>query len=397
MGSASGGPEDGGGDLRPDPAGGTRVLVLLSTAAAWSRGILRGFMSAAQERGWPLLHDEPSADLHRLMREFAPTAAVVGPELSEERLAQLAPTPLVSVTVDRSAHGIASVCLDEEAIATLAFEHLLSKGLRQFSTFRFDESPSAIARERAFVERAQAAGAHVATGWASDDEQAESMLAWLLGLAKPCGIFTITDGWARTVSCYARIAGLRVPEDVALIGADNDVLECELMSPALSSVMIPWCDVGGVAANLIQSALSGQSIAGERTVLSPVQVVARRSSDVLAIDDELVAKAVRWIQANADQRLTVPMVARATDSGRQRLERRFRRLLARSVHEEIRRAHVEKAKALLKATQAPLPEVAKRSGFTNAALLSVAFQRELGMPPGVFRRRARRAWPDDGN
>jgi transcriptional regulator GlxA family with amidase domain len=89
--------------------------------------------------------------------------------------------------------------------------------------------------------------------------------------------------------------------------------------------------------------------------------------------------------------VSVPMVARAVGGGRQRLERRFRRVLARTVVDEIRRAHVEAAKKLLQTTTLSMAEVAKRSGFTNAALLSVAFQRELGMPPGVYRRRVQRA------
>jgi LacI family transcriptional regulator len=373
-----------------------RVLVLLGTHGAWSRGVLRGFMATAREHDWTLLHYDPSADLSWVMREFAPAVAVVGPELSAEQLSQLAPASLISVSIDRSAAGIPSVCLDQASIAKLALEHLLARGLRHVSTFRFDASPFAMARERAFIEYARAAGVRVSSGWGSDEaypaqrrEDAAAMLAWLRGLGKPCGIFTITDGWARTVSRYARIGGLRVPEDLALIGADNDVLECELMSPALSSVMIPWREAGARAAKLVQRALSGQTIHGERVLIAPLQVIARRSSDVLAIDDELVAEAVQWIQANAGQRLTVPMVARAIGGGRQRIERRFRRVLDRTVAEEIRRAHVDLARTLLESTQAPLPEVAKRSGFTNAALLSVAFQREIGMPPGIFRRRVR--------
>ena len=371
-----------------------RVLLALYTSAAWSRGILRGFMATAHERGWISLHYHPSTDLSRVANEWAPAAAVIGPEPSREALAQLAPASLVSVTVDRSAEGIASVCLDEEAIGALALDHLLATGLRQFSTFRLDDLPCAVARERAFIERARAAGAQVAVGWGSDDarppqsgEDPAAILAWLRELPKPCGIFTCTDGWARTVARYARVARLRVPEDLALVGADNDVLECELTAPPLSSVMIPWHEVGRSAAQLVQRQLAGQSIAGKRVVISPVTVVARRSSDVLAIDDVLVAKAVRWIRANADQRLTVPTVAHAVGGGRQRLERRFRRVLDRTVQEEIRRAHVEAAKGLLRTTQAGLSEIAKQSGFTNAALLSVAFQREIGMPPGVYRRR----------
>jgi LacI family transcriptional regulator len=354
-------------------------------------------MAAAHERGWTLLHYHPSADLSWLTRELAPAAAVIGPEFSPKSLAELAPASLVSVTVDRSAERIASVCLDEEAIAALALDHLLATGLRQFSTFRLEGSAFAAAREHAFLERAHAVGAKVAVGWGSDparpsqrNEEPAALLAWLHELPKPCGIFTCSDGSARTLARYARVAGLRVPEELALIGVDNDVLECELMAPRLSSVMIPWQEVGRSAALLVQLALSGQCIEGKRQVISPVTVVARRSSDVLAIDDALVAKAVRWIRANADRRLTVPTVARAVGSGRQRLERRFRRVLDRTVQDEIRRAHVEAAKGLLTATQAGLAEIAKESGFTNAALLSVAFQRELGMPPGFYRRRIHR-------
>src|SRR6185503_17865591 len=144
------------------------------------------------------------------------------------------------------------------------------------------------------------------------------------------------------------------------------------------------------AAELVKLALAGQSIEGKRVVVSPTGVVPRRSTEALAVEDELVAGAVRWIRENAAHRLTVPMVARAIGGGRQRLERRFRAVLDRTVQEEIRRAHVEAARHLLATTRAKLPEIAKKSGFTNAGLLNSAFVREIGMPPGVYRRRLRR-------
>jgi LacI family transcriptional regulator len=183
------------------------------------------------------------------------------------------------------------------------------------------------------------------------------------------------------------VAGLRVPEDIALVGADDDALECELMAPPLSSVIIPWQEVGRSAAQLVQQALSGEASPAQRLVISPLSVQVRRSTDVLAIEDELVAEAVRWIRTNLDRRLTVSLVARAVGSARQRLERRFRGVLDRTVKDEIQRARVEAARELLRTTSAGLAEVAKRSGFTTSALLNAAFRRELGMPPGVYRRR----------
>jgi len=375
-----------------------RVLVVLGTAAASSRDILRGFMAAAQERNWELFHYRPPIDLHRVMRELALDMAVLGPELSDALIAGLPPESLVSVPMDRSRAGIASVCLDEGAVGELALQHMLDTGLREVSTVRLDDSPFAVLRERAFIESARAREVRVVAGWDSEkfrlargEEDPSAIMAWLRGLHKPCGIFACTDFWARAVARYALMAGFRVPEDLAIVGADNDVLECELMAPPLSSVVIPWQELGRIAASLVQRALCGQEIAGERLPVIPLSVHARRSSDILAIDDALVAKAVRWIRAHAHERVTVPMVAGAVGGGRQRLERRFRGVLNRTVLEEVRRAHVEAAKQLLVTTAADLDEVAQRSGFATAALLTAAFHREVGMPPGRYRRRMRAA------
>ena len=371
-----------------------RVLVVLNAGPAWSSGILRGFMEVAHERDWALLHFHPPADFERLAREFSPDAVVIGPDSPGLSVDVVAPASVVAVAVDRSLEGIASACVDEEAIAEIALEHLLATGLRHVTTVRFDATPCATARERRFIARARAAGATVPVGWGSEEagparraEDPAAIVAWLLGLPKPCGIFTCTDRWARNVARYIRLANLRVPEDLALVGVDNDTLECEVLAPPLSSVMIPWHELGRNAATLVERALDGQEVDGQRKVSAPIAVLARRSSDILAVDDALVARAVRWIRDHADRRVSVPMVAHAVGGGRQRLERRFRRVLDRTVVDEIRRAHVDAARKLLQTTALSMAEVAKRSGFTNAALMSVAFQREIGMPPGVYRRR----------
>jgi LacI family transcriptional regulator len=381
-------------------SGPPRVLVVLGTNAAWCRGILRGFMAAAEERNWTLVHHQASTDLSWLADEWTCGAALIGPEPGADELVTVAPATLVSVAVDRSASGIASVVPDETTVGTLAAEHLLGTGLRALTTFRIHESTCAVLRERGFLGRALEGGAKTPPGYARSGKPGErnedpaAIIEWLRGLPKPCGIFTCTDGWARMVARYARLTGLRIPDDIALVGADNDTLECELSSPMLSSVMIPWQEIGRRAAGLVEHALARQPIAGQRIVVPVTGVAARRSSEILAIRDPLVADAVRFIRAHADRRLTVPTIARAVNSARQRLERRFRAVLNRTVQEEVRRTHVDRAKHLLVTTHSGLSDIAKQSGFSSPALLNVAFQRELGMPPGAYRRSVRRETAD---
>lgn len=371
------------------------MLAILNLGTGCSRGVLQGFMNTAHAQRWAVLHFPPPVDIAALVQKFAPSAILIGPDSGQVAVISGSRIPIVSVALDLSAQGLPSVCPDEERIGVLGVEHLLATGLRQVSTFRLDGSPFGVARERAFVARARNAGARVAVGWGSEDapprwrgEDAEGIMAWLRGLPKPCGLFTCADHWARIVSRYVRLAGLRVPDDLALVGVDNDVVECELLSPPLSSVMVPWQELGERAARLVQRALDGERLERQRWVTPPIAVAARRSSELFAVEDAIVAKAMRWIRQNACQRLNVPMVAEAVGGGRQRLERRFRRALDRTVYDEIRRARVEVAMRLLRTTQIALVEVAKQSGFSNAALLSVAFKREVGMPPGVYRRRA---------
>jgi LacI family transcriptional regulator len=375
-----------------------RVLVVLDTLGAWSRGILRGFASVAHEQGWTLLHYHPNVNLDWASAELRADAVVFGPGTRGPWPASFKDCLLVAVNSDRSAEGIPSVCLDEARVAELAATHFLSRGFRNLTSFRFNDWPFGALRERFFAERVAQAGARLDPPWWADGatpprshEHPELIEAWLRGLRKPCAVFACCDGWGRIVARYARLFELRVPDDIALLGVDNDVVECELMAPPLSSVAVPWRNMGDIAARLVLLGLRGKTVRNNRVLVSPIDVVTRRSSDTFAIDDPIVAKGVAWIHAHAHRRFTVPMVASAAGVPRQRLERHFRRALGRSVMEEARRVHVDVARRLLATTELPLAEVARQSGFTNPALLSVAFNREAGMPPGAYRRSARGA------
>lgn len=370
---------------------GPRVLIVLAPTAAWSRGVLRGFSDIAHRQGWDLVHYYPGTDLEWLTRFWKPMATVLGPEVGNDGLVALRAKWVVSVNCDRTAQGVPSVCLDEEQIGRLAFHHLRSRGLRRVTTFRYDESPFALAREQAFRDAASASGAQLVAEWAVRAEPLQTdpaaLASWVDSLPKPSGVFACCDAWAQVVIRYARAADLRVPEDVAVLGVDNDPTICELTTPPLSSVAVPWQSVGREAAQLVQLAFSGKPSVHRRIVVGPGPVIARRSSDALAIEDDLVARALRYIREHSQGALTVPSVARAVAASRRRLERRFHVVLGRTVGQEIRRIRVDAAKQLLTLTRHRLSQIAKLSGFSNAPILSVAFRREVGLPPGAYRRR----------
>ena len=202
-----------------------RVLVVLDAAAAWSRGILMGFASLAKERNWTILHYHPTSNLTWLLEEWDPKVVVLPPWHYRTLPPRVRGRTLIAVNHDRCDDGFASVCLDEARIAQLAATHLLETGLRQFSVFRFDGSPFAVARERAFVEAITASGARLLPGWWNDDpsvarhtEVGDELVKWLSGLPRPCGLFACTDSWTRVVARYCQVADLKIPEHLALVG-----------------------------------------------------------------------------------------------------------------------------------------------------------------------------------
>ncbi len=376
-----------------------RVLIVLAPTAAWSRGVLKGFSERARDKGWELIHYYPGTDLEWLDRYWKPTATVLGPEVGDDWRGVRSKI-VVSVNRDRTARGLPSVCPNEEQIGKLALYHLLSKGLPSVTTFRFDESPFAVLREQAFRDAARASHVRLAAPWWTgriEPSQTDpaTIAGWIGSLPKPCGVFVCCDSWAEVVLRYAKAANTRVPEDLAVVGVDNDPTICELTTPPLSSVTVPWQSMGRQAAQLVEFALAGKSIAGRRILIEPGPVMTQRSSDALAIEDDLVARAVRYIRDHSHGALKVPSLARAVAASRRRLERGFHTVLGRTIVEEIRRTRVEAARQLLAVTRHSLSDIAKLSGFSNATLLSVAFRREVGLPPGAYRRQVRGELSED--
>lgn len=365
-------------------------------ATAATREVLTGINAVVVARNW-LLHVIPAGEhFVPAIHDFDPDlifllfddGKMLLPHLPKTRL-------LIGAAADLTAHGVPSVHVDNRAAGAQAAGHLLERGFRRLGAFGFWQNDWARDRLEGFKSAVGELQVETA-GWPAssplwlDDWYKPSVLRdWLTALPKPAGIFVPCDAWVQMFANQCRLAGVRIPEDIAIISVDNDAVQCELNNPPLSSIIVPWQRIGYEAALLGESILSGAPHPPECALLSPLGVFARRSSDMLAVDDPDVAATLAIIHAHANRPLTVSQILSQVPVSQHRLERKFKALIGRRINQEIRRIHVARAKQLLTTTDLSMPDVAHQSGFANASKLAIAFRSETARTPTEYRRRFR--------
>jgi len=311
---------------------------------------------------------------------------VIALDLSREQLS--AGHPLADVS---------EICPNSQAAARVAAEHLLDLGLRQFAFVgAFDDPPWSTRREEGFTQRLAAAqcGCHVyPLPCAKRDRQwgreQAIMARWIAELPKPIGLLACDDDRGRQVLEACRAAAVHVPDDVAVIGIDNDEMLCDLADPPLSSVALDTEQAGYEAAALLDGLMSGRITSARRILAEPMYVVARRSTDVLVLDDREVAAALRFIHDNAGRPIGVRDVVRQGPMSRRALELRFRAAMGRSIHEEIQRTRLERARRLLRETDLPINALAASCGFAGPGYLTRVFVQKFGQAPSAYRSQLR--------
>jgi LacI family transcriptional regulator len=208
-------------------------------------------------------------------------------------------------------------------------------------------------------------------------------------LPKPVGVFAVNDQLGFWVLDAARRAGIAVPEELAVVGAENDNMLCETASPPLSSVRLRGQAVGHDAARVLDEWMRGERIPrpGEQHLHAPGDIVTRQSSDIVAVEDPRIAAALRFIRQRATDQIDVAAVAREAALSRTVLERRMKALIGRSPGEEINRMRFAAVEKLLTQTELTLDAIAARCGFTHPQYMAGAFRKRNGITPGEFRKR----------
>ena len=377
-----------------------RIALLMGQDLSFCRDVIRGIRAyGIHKPGWAFRNGPPDVQIVPALRSWKPDgiiAELYSPDFARSLLRMR--TPIVDTAFWLPNLKVRVVDVDHDAVGRLAADHLLSLGLSHFAFFGSELAMYSCMREKGFRQRLAEVGCEAAichgeylreapttTNWRKMESQTRH---WLRQLPKPVGLFVCNDVLARSLADTCSQLGLHVPDEVALLGVDNDELECLLTSPPLSSVAIPAERIGYEAARTLDDAMSRRASLVARHFLPPVRVVARQSTDTMAIRDPVVISALRYIHLHAIEGINVKNVVKSIDVGRRELERKFRSMLGRSVLQEICRTRIQQAQKLLTSTDLAMPSIAKLSGFSSAHRLTIVFHRTCGMPPTAYRRQS---------
>jgi LacI family transcriptional regulator len=298
--------------------------------------------------------------------------------------------PIVNVTSRQLDPAFVNVVSDDHLAGVRAAEFLLGRGFQSFATLRRSEEDCfSLKRSEGFVETIQSAGFQVETGTVNRASDAE-LTAWLSSLPRPLGLLGTTDRLAATMLDACWKLGIRVPEEIALLGIGNYEQLCELCSPTLSSLDLDLERRGYEAARWLDRILQGEPRPTEPQILPPAHVHERQSTNVYAFDDPDVVSALKFIRDNSSSTIKVNHVVAATNISRRSLEGRFNKLIGRTLHDEIWQAHFDLAMRLLSSSDLSLQEVAERSGFRTASALVNLFRQRFQMTPKEYRVANRR-------
>jgi LacI family transcriptional regulator len=375
-----------------------RLIGIIAHDAGPNTAIVEGIRDYARTRPhWQMIAGTYVPAAEQLTRELPLDGLIYagdrpwGPILEPLRI------PMVNVSYARSELGTPQVTIDDAQITELALEHFLERRFQHFAFVGYSDADFSHIRQAAFKRGLARLGhrLHVfcrssarLRNWAGD-----ALAHWIASLPRPLALWMCNDHLSFRVTEACRRSELTIPEDVAVLGADNRMISCELVRPAISSIIMPNRQIGWEATGLLDRMLNGHAPPREPLRLPSPGIVTRASTDVHHHGDPIVAAALRFIRDSAHRPISVDEILAHVPASRSMLERRFRNELGTTPLREIQRAHVEIARRLLTRTAMPMSRIATASGFRHASHLSLIFKKITGLTPSSYRRRSRREGP----
>ena len=356
-----------------------KVILLIESSRESGRALLRGIASYAYHHGpWSFYWEPAGLEKGRRSPVALEADGVIARDVDvaprEKGLVRRMPGVIIEHW-RKEVPGKANVVTDSAAVAGMAAGHLLGCGFRHFGYCGYRNASWSVERGDVFASKIREAGFEVRMhevhevrpdGTAQHEKRVrESIVRWLRSAPRPIGLMACNDDLGKEIVEACRQAGLRVPDDVAIIGADNDEVVCGLSNPPLSSVAINFERAGYEAAGVLDHLMRGARRVPERIMVRASHVVPRQSTDILAVEDAGLAKALRFIRDHARTGMTVEETAAAAGLSRRVLEKRVRKYLNHSALEEIRRVRTDQIARMLVETELPVGQIAETLGFED--------------------------------
>jgi LacI family transcriptional regulator len=397
-----------------------KVIFLVERSRAYGRLLLRGVAQYSKLHGPWLFFMEPEFYVKGLAKSYRWMEAVgadgvIAPLWDGAIIDMIVNLglPAVICGIERPSLNACRIVTDDAAVGRMAAEYFLNRGFRRFAFCGFDDAIWSSRRGESFMRTVAEDGFETYVYQQPKSkrhrtaEMEPTLIAeWLKSLPRPIALMACNDDRGRDVLMACRIAGLQVPGEVAVLGVDNDELVCDLSYPRLSSIATSTERAGYEAARVLDRLMKGQETEDVRmladaaaseaarevvvtekdVVASPLYVVTRQSTDVMAIEDQYAAEAVRFIRGHSKDVIQVDDVAQAVGLSRRALEQRFRRALDRSVHDEIQYVRINQRASMLTNTNLPISQITRLLGYPYSNNVSRCFKQLKGLSPSRYRR-----------
>ena len=377
------------------------VLLLIETSRGYGRGLLRGIAKYSSLHGpWDMEQEPPfyisgrKDSLPKRLHAQPPDGIIMREPQNVKKILEMQIPVILASYKTEQIQNTSRIITDDRAIAKMAAQHFIDRGFKNFAFLGYDNMFWSKNRSDFFAECLKKNGFHLHLFKQPRSAkqrlwEAEQFIVaeWLKTLPKPLALMACNDDRAQQAVNACRIADLFVPGEVAVLGVDNDDFVCDLSNPPISSIELNTERAGFEAAELLDKIMSDKKTSPQKIIVSPAHIVTRQSSDIYAVADSEVAAAIRFIREHAREPIQVDDVVKAVTLSRRTLYQKFRCVLGRSIHEEIRRARVEEIARLLIETNLSVYQIALRLGFPGVDHIAKYFRRHKGMNPVAYRNR----------
>ncbi|UUO04381.1 substrate-binding domain-containing protein [Blastopirellula sp. J2-11] len=379
-----------------------RVALLIETSREYGRGLLRGISRFQREHGPWSIYFQP-----RGANEPVPTwlstwnGDGILARIEDRRMAraiQKTGVPAVDLRFAVPNLGMPGVGVDNLALVRLALDHFLDRGFTRFAfcgyptgDFIWMDLRAKLFHDQVIQEgyRCEVFQQNLKTGkrltWDQDQRQ---LIRWIRKLEKPVAIMACNDNRGQQLLDACRRADVDVPDNISVLGVDNDEFLCGLSTPPLSSIDINSERIGYYAAEVLQSMMNGDPAPSEPVLFPAEAVIARTSTDSFAVEDEEFAAVLRYLRENACKGIRMADITKATGMERRTIERRMKATLGRSPKDELMRIKIEESRQLLARTDMSIKNIAQAAGFSNSRYFSRVFQTRVGTTPNAYRKLA---------